>query len=133
LRQARESLLCCANANQVTRVVQRSQFAASFNASHYFVINQNRCMETFATMYDAVTNSGYLSQQTTGGQCTGNRFHGFSVAATIQGFGELFAAGLVGDTSIVQAQALSQTAHQRFLRVNRLQGKFQRRTATVDY
>lgn len=60
LRGMRQQRLACVIALQVVRIVQWSEVAQSFDLFDDIVVDQRRCLETLAAVYDAMTDAFYF-------------------------------------------------------------------------
>ena len=104
-----------ADAEQVGRVVQRSEHDALFDAFNHFIVDQARFFEAFATMYHAVADCADAFIELACFEFGHQGFHSAGVVWLLsQAHGVFFAVYFEDDTCIGQIKFFSQAAQQNF-------------------
>jgi len=102
-----------ADAEQMSRVVQRSEHDALFDAFNHFIVDQARFFEAFATMYHAVADCADAFVELACFEFGHQGFHGAGVVWLLsQAHGVFFAVYFEDDTCIGQIKFFSQAAQQ---------------------
>jgi hypothetical protein len=115
LRQARELLHGSANAQQVSRVMQRCQFGAFLDFGDDGVVDDCGGLEVL-TMHHTMANGLHAVQQIQLTQAGNDGVHGSSMVGFAQRLAVFLACMLEADLALLQAQFLGQAGQDGLVR-----------------